>query len=207
MQYKKDEVKNKIIEAGEEEFFVHGFIGSSVRRIVKTAGTTIGNFYNYFSNKEELFHAVVESEFQRFDDFINGHEEADDTEALLGANSVTDWVQLIEANTEIFLPVFTKRFYILVACSEGTDLKDSREKVQDFIKKHFLSHVTESGTRIEKPDATADVLTYEFMEGILYIIKIYGDTDEAKVLIKNHMLFFLMGTMGILQGGVSDDKS
>lgn len=207
MQYKKDEVKNKLIEAGEEEFFVYGFNGSSIRRIVKTAGTTIGNFYNYFSNKEELFNEVVGSELQRFAEFINGHEETDDTETLLSNNDAASLYSLIEENTSIFMPVFTKRFYILVACSEGTALSGSREKVQEFVKLHFLGHVNESNTKIENAGLTAEVLTFEFMEGILYIIKNYGDTDEAKTLIKNHMLFFLMGTMGILQGGLTDDKS
>ena len=207
MQYKKDEVKNKLIDAGEEEFFKYGFLYSSVRRLVKTAGTTIGNFYNYFSNKEELFNEVVGSELQRFGEFINGHEVIDDTEKLEDINDVALLYSLIEENTSIFMPVFTKRFYILVACSEGTALGESRKKVKEFIKTHFLSHVAESNSKIANADLTADVLTYEFIEGILYIIKHHGDTDKVKTLIKNHMLFFLMGTMGILQEGGPNDKS
>ncbi len=200
MQYKKDEVKKKLIEAGEEEFFQYGYKSSSIRRLVKTAGTTIGNFYNYFSNKEELFSEVVGSELQQFNEFINGHEETENRETLLSTPDASVWFDLIEANTSIFMPVFTKRFYILVACSNGTSYEGSRDKVQEFIKEHFLGHVIDSGTKIESPKATADVLTYEFLEGILYIIKKYGDTDKSKTLIKNHMLFFLMGSMGILQG-------
>ena len=33
----------------------NGFKNASLRQIVKDAGTTIGNFYNYFENKEALF--------------------------------------------------------------------------------------------------------------------------------------------------------
>ena len=199
MQYKKDEVKRKLIEAGEEEFFAYGFRNSSVRRIVKAAGTTIGNFYNYFSNKEELFREVVGSELQKFDEFLNGHEEIDDTEFLLNIQDAASLYKLLKANTSVFIPVFTKRFYILVACSEGTAFADSKGKVQEFIKLHFLGHVVDSGTKIGQPDETADVLAYEFLEGILYIIRKYGSTDKAITLIQNHMLFFLTGTVGILQ--------
>lgn len=207
MQYKKDEVKNRMIDAGEAEFFEYGFKGSSVRRIVKNAGTTIGNFYNYFSNKEELYNEVVESELHQFGEFINGHEDLDNTDDLLDLQNPAAWFSLIEDNTEIFMPVFTKRFYILLACSGGTSFEDSREKIQEFVKMHFLRHVSKSRAKIENADATADALVYEFIEGILYIIKNHGDTDKAKILIKNHMLFFLMGVMGMLQGGAQYDKS
>ena len=200
MQYKKDEVRKKLIEAGEEDFFIYGFMGSSIRRIVKSAGTTIGNFYNYYANKEELFSEIVGSELKRFDEFINSHDDMDDTDKLTMVQDISSFYKLIEDNTSKFMPVFTKRFYILVACSRGTAYEGSGHKVKEYIKMHLLGHVLESSANIDEVEATADVFAYEFMEGLLFIIRKYGDTDTAGTLIKNHLIFFLIGTMGMLKG-------
>lgn len=50
----------RIQEAAMTEFLDKGFLGASLRQIVKNAGVTTGAFYGYFSSKEELFASIVE---------------------------------------------------------------------------------------------------------------------------------------------------
>ena len=50
----------KIQDAAMEEFLDKGFLGASLRQIVKNAGVTTGAFYGYFSSKEALFASIVE---------------------------------------------------------------------------------------------------------------------------------------------------
>ena len=50
----------KIQEAALAEFLEKGFLGASLRQIVKNAGVTTGEFYGYFSSKEALFATIVE---------------------------------------------------------------------------------------------------------------------------------------------------
>ena len=50
----------KIQEAALTEFLDKGFLGASLRQIVKNAGVTTGAFYGYFSSKEALFASIVE---------------------------------------------------------------------------------------------------------------------------------------------------
>ena len=49
-----------IQRAALAEFLDKGFLGASLRQIVKTAGVTTGAFYGYFSSKEALFASIVE---------------------------------------------------------------------------------------------------------------------------------------------------
>ena len=44
----------KIQEAALAEFLKKGFLGASLRQIVKNAGVTTGAFYGYFSSKEAV---------------------------------------------------------------------------------------------------------------------------------------------------------
>ena len=49
-----------IQRAALTEFLDKGFLGASLRQIVKNAGVTTGAFYGYFSSKEALFNSIVE---------------------------------------------------------------------------------------------------------------------------------------------------
>lgn len=49
----------KIHAVATSEFLAKGFLGASLREIVKKAGVTTGAFYGYYKSKEELFDALV----------------------------------------------------------------------------------------------------------------------------------------------------
>ena len=55
MEEKAPTTLEKIQDAAMEEFLDKGFLGASLRQIVKNAGVTTGAFYGYFSSKEALF--------------------------------------------------------------------------------------------------------------------------------------------------------
>ena len=56
-----DEVRTRIVSAARKLIAEQGVEASSMRAIVKEAGTSIGNAYFYFSNKNALLDAVVEA--------------------------------------------------------------------------------------------------------------------------------------------------
>lgn len=60
MGEKTPDTLEKIQQAALEEFSEKGFLGASLRQIVKNAGVTTGAFYGYFSSKEALFASIVE---------------------------------------------------------------------------------------------------------------------------------------------------
>ena len=60
MEEKSSVTLEKIQQAALEEFSEKGFLGASLRQIVKNAGVTTGAFYGYFSSKEALFASLVE---------------------------------------------------------------------------------------------------------------------------------------------------
>ena len=47
-------VREEIVQAGLEQFHRHGFNGSSVEDITRSAGVPKGSFYNHFEGKEDL---------------------------------------------------------------------------------------------------------------------------------------------------------
>ena len=52
--------QEKILECGKQMFLERGFKSAPLRTIVKNAGYTLGAFYGYYKNKEELFYALTD---------------------------------------------------------------------------------------------------------------------------------------------------
>lgn len=59
MQRQKDEVKSRILNAAKAEFCEKSYEGASMRDIAKNAGTSLGNLYRYYENKDQLYSDVV----------------------------------------------------------------------------------------------------------------------------------------------------
>lgn len=55
-----------IHRAAQAEFLQKGFLGASLRNIVKSVGMTTGAFYGYYKSKEELFGALVGEHYDHF---------------------------------------------------------------------------------------------------------------------------------------------
>lgn len=57
-------LRARILDAGKEEFFRHGFSKATIRNIATRAGVTTGAIYIYFQDKTALFDALVSSPAQ-----------------------------------------------------------------------------------------------------------------------------------------------
>ena len=67
MQLKKDEIYTAILTAAQAEFDLHGFGGTTMRKIAARAQVTLSNIYNYFKNKDEIFSAVLAPLLQKIE--------------------------------------------------------------------------------------------------------------------------------------------
>lgn len=55
----RSDIRARVLSAARKQFLREGVDGASLRRIAKSARTSIGMVYYYFPSKDDLFHAVV----------------------------------------------------------------------------------------------------------------------------------------------------
>ena len=132
MEERSTATLEKIQQAALAEFLDKGFLGASLRQIVKNAGVTTGAFYGYFSSKEALFNAIVEPHaaalMGRFMEaqttFAELPEKEQPEHMGLESGRCVDWmVDYICAHRE---PV-----KLLLCCAEGTSYE------------HFVNNMVE----------------------------------------------------------------
>ena len=59
MQYKKEAVRERILEAARTEYLERGFRGGNISAIAERAGVPVGNLYRYFDGKNGVLDAIV----------------------------------------------------------------------------------------------------------------------------------------------------
>lgn len=69
-QVLKEEVKQAIFESAKREFMINGYNNSSMRKIAKGAGVTVGNLYRYYENKESIYRDLAETVINEIDSIL-----------------------------------------------------------------------------------------------------------------------------------------
>ncbi len=64
-EQQRDEIRSRLISAGEELASVSGFKGMTVAAVAKKAGIATGTFYNFFDSKESFAVALLQETEQR----------------------------------------------------------------------------------------------------------------------------------------------
>lgn len=198
MQYKKEEVRNAILSYAEREFLEKGFERASIRSIVKSAGTTIGNFYNYFTSKEAIFEELVQEEYAKFIYFINHHDDIQRPDYLWESLDLKECRKVLKELINEFLPMFTDRLLLLIESSKGTKYENARILLHSYIEQHFLEHLEEHNSEAIKSTAFPSLIARQFLDGIVIILKESKDEEERTNLIIEYILFYFIGTMGLL---------
>ena len=196
MQVKKDEMQEAILSAGLHLFLEKGYKQASIRMICKEAGTTLGNFYNYFESKGALFEALVKTEYQGIVYFINHHNDIPPTEVPWDRLDQQTMQGLIK-HMEGLLPPMTDRFLLLLAYSEGTPYEGMRQQLIDMILAYQMEHM--EGVGLDERDAGfADLLAHQLIDGFIHILKIGKDDEEKKYLVARYLLYMFYGVMGVI---------
>ncbi len=197
MQVKKDELYQAILINAESIFFEQGFKGASLRQIAKLSKTTIGNLYHYFESKEALFEALVKGEYEGFIYLIKNHNDMENADPTLLLGNKKLWRDTLKAIIQKLSPIFSRRFYLLLNCSQGTRYEQVREEFLRFMKEHFVEHLKESESHCA--EELGSIISEQVLSSILAIIRDYQDEEKKGELITEMLLFILIGVMGLME--------
>lgn len=62
-----EEQLERLLEAGVEEFALHGLAGANMRTIAERAGVSVGALYKYYGDKEGFFRACLDRSLEALD--------------------------------------------------------------------------------------------------------------------------------------------
>lgn len=182
MQYKKEEVHNKILKAALKEFSRAGFYRAKMLQISKRSRVPIGNLYKYFPSKENLFEALVDKAASQaqvmIDFFFYRHLAVDNLEEH------TEELKYVSYAVSEYIKEYKVEFLMIVEKSFGS----SYEGFSSTIIKRIASILPVGKT--EQSSLIAEVLAKSLIESILILAKQCPDSELYTQIVNILMFFF-----------------
>jgi len=175
-----------ILEAAARVLTEHGYAAATTNRVAATAGVSIGTLYEYFSNREEVFEALIRQE-------IEGLIEAFRSVDLDPSLSVIPQLgQLIARGMEQMRhgPVL---FRALEHAPEGAlaaQLTPARDQMVDFVQEILAAHRSE--LRVKDLELAAFV-TVSAAQGVAAAATNEQFDDRLRLEIEDLLRAYLTG--------------
>ena len=194
MQIKKDSVKQSLLDSAAKHFKTSGFEKASIRDIVKDADTTIGNFYNYFENKDAIFLALTEDLYQDFVTLID-HHGLDDREMVIESNDLEVWRKAI---IDLMTPLLVKldETFLLLVENENSQFDGFKERLITLLSGHFTEHIAEFSPEYLYPNL-GRLIGIGLLSSICEVIRTEKDTQKRIDLIVELIIYFSVGILGL----------
>lgn len=164
--------KEKIVEASLNLFCDKGFSKTSIKDITENAGVSMGNVYNYFKNKEEIFDHL-------FERYFPGNYVEMFMEGFSDERSFDETIDLIMTKIMGFANEH-ERFFKLVAI-------DANEFSGDYLRKYTTQFIEPIQASVEgsfdKLEIREDIDLPSFIQFFSWLFYSVGLTD---IIYKNN---------------------
>ncbi|UKS25941.1 TetR/AcrR family transcriptional regulator [Paenibacillus sp. HWE-109] len=193
VQVLKEELRQAILRAAEDEFMQHGYAAASVLHIAKKVGVSVGNLYRYYAGKEALFDSVVNPVFQELEKVISTHGSQPPSEAHIFELIVGAMTDITE---KLRIPLL-----ILIDSSKGTKHEDAVLKLHKLMADNVAHHLERYNGRQGQEAFTEQAawpISVSFMQGYFEIIRRHPETEDCKRMVSQYVSFWYQGLQAFL---------
>lgn len=183
MQYKKEIVRQKIIEVGKEEFLTNGFRGGNIKSIAEKAGVPVGNLYRYFDGKNGLLGAIVGPVYDEIPNIINKLVQ-------LFVSQNVSFHAITPALTDNALQMFDlykAELLILVYMCEETPYADFVNKLDKIVSSLIINYMKSEPT--EEQIEFIAIISRNFVTTLFDTLKAGYERERLKNLISKLIEF------------------
>ena len=129
MQVLKEDIRGRILTVARQQFERKGYSKTSMREIAELSGVGVGNIYNYFTNKDELFREVVRPVLCALEAMLQEHHGIRGEDIMMMRSEtylkscIDEYVSLIDKHRALM--------GILLFRAQGSSLERFRENYTD----------------------------------------------------------------------------
>lgn len=183
MQYQKEDVRRRIIEAGIKEYSEKGYRAGKISTIAEESGVPIGNIYRYFDGKSGLLDSIVGEvyvEFPRYVEII----------AKQGSEQIVSLEELAVLITKMVQRMFRKNgreILILTDKCENTRYADFKSKIVESVNSIMMRYIFPNPK--EGDEVFCKILTKAFVDMILNIFRLNCSDEEMSEYIRRLIIY------------------
>ncbi len=195
---KDDAIRQNILECAKEEFLEKGFLDASMRTIARRAGYTTGMLYSRFSDKDEIFRALVDEGAELL---YNYYEDVQNEFAAFEPQRQLDEMhEYVDAKIDNMIDIIYDHFdafRLIVSKSTGSSYEYYIEKMIAIEMKHTDRYIELlQGLNIPVKPIRSDLnhmLASAMFKGIFEVVAHELPKADAISYIKQIQVFFNAG--------------
>ncbi len=196
MQYQKEEIRARILEAALAEFEQHGFARARMRRMARRARVATGNIYRYFKNKEEIFDEIVQAGYRDISALIfESHQLSKRTRGDIRsiARHIASGIMGVHSR-------HGRQLLVVADKSSGSRHEDFLETLVAMVARRIKEELYSAPG--EGDDVLIHLVASGFVEGLFIILRSIPDIERIEELINRMLIFYFQDIEGRL--GVTD---
>jgi AcrR family transcriptional regulator len=173
-QERKDLKKKHILEVATRVFAAKGYHGTTVKDVVEAADISVGTFYFYFKNKEDLFATLYDEVSEEFyTALINSLDNINNEIDLGFSRAITFFLKVIDVNKP-----FAKILLI-----EAVGLNSKFEKMRYEVTHKYVTYTAEHFQKMQKCEnikiADVKIFSLAFIGTLYNVIMEWLQSDTS----------------------------
>ncbi|MBS7007376.1 TetR/AcrR family transcriptional regulator [Anaerostipes sp.] len=181
-QVLKDQIRENILNAGLEEFYVHGYVRATIRGIADRAGIPAGLLYSYYKNKEALFDEILRPVCFDWKRVMKDERSSD--------HRGYQYLSQMEEDCIRSLFRHRKQFIIMMDKSTKTKYEGEKERLVSEIEHHLNSH---RDLLSHYDPVFVHIIANNFVDALLQTAYHYESEEWAMELLNKISNMYLQG--------------
>ena len=202
MQILKENIRVRILKVARQQFEQKGYSKTSMREIADLVGIGVGNIYNYFTNKNDLFCEVVRPVLYALEAMLQEHHgiRGEDimmmrTEEYL-KSCIDEYVSLIDKHSALMK--------ILLFHAQGSSLECFRENYTD--RSTELVKIWFASMQQKHPEINTAVSDFIIHLHTVWMFTMFEELlmhsvprQEMEAILHDYILFEIQGWRAIIK--------
>ena len=171
MQILKEEIRARIQQVATAEFLKYGYEEASIREIAKKSAISVGNLYNYYQNKAELFYSLTEATYlylKRLLGEVNGHGSE-------GGVANRDFTKSLIMKISELLKKHRVGFLLMIDKGQGTKYTELKEELIILVSRHFEEELSDKNRSDDS--LIMRIAAQNLVDGLIEIARNYKNDE------------------------------
>ena len=202
MQILKDNIRSRILDVAKQQFELKGYSKTSMREIAESAGVGVGNIYNYFTNKDDLFREVVRPVLYALEAMLQEHHGIRGEDIMMMRSEeylkscIDEYVSLIDKHSALMK--------ILLFHAQGSSLECFRENYTD--RSTELVKIWFASMQQKHPEINTAVSDFIIHLHTVWMFTMFEELlmhsvprQEMEAILHDYILFEIQGWRAIIK--------
>ena len=187
MQILKQEIRARIQQVAAAQFLSRGYKDASIRDIARSSAISVGNLYNYFRSKEDLFYSLTSASYLHLNRILRQVKE----HGTEGGVANMGFAKSVIMKISELLKTHRVGFLLMIDKGQGTKYRDLKDRVITVVLRHFEEESLEAGRSDDS--LIMRIAAKNLMDGLIEIARNYQNDDWVDYNVHRLMDYHLRG--------------